>query len=87
MTKQDKTIKELKRVNHKLRSEMRMLEIRLSAESTKWESKFYEEAKKVDKAIEYLEKADDNENSYGDYEIHYEVKKELLDILKGVDKE
>lgn len=42
---------------------------------------------KVNKAIEYLEKADDNENSYGDYEIHYEVKKELLDILKEKEEE
>lgn len=29
---------------------------RLTFESTKWESKFYDEAKKVDKAIEYIEK-------------------------------
>lgn len=28
---------------------------RLTAESTKWESKFYDEAKKVDKAIDYLD--------------------------------
>ena len=28
---------------------------RLTAESTEWESKFYDEAKKVDKAIEYIE--------------------------------
>ena len=38
---------------------------------------------------EYIEKASDNEYSYGDYEIHYEVKKELLEILDkvGDDKE
>ena len=33
---------------------------------------------------EYIEKASDNEYSYGDYEIHYEVKKELLEILDKV---
>ena len=42
---------------------------------------------RIDKAIEYIEELDDNENSYGDYDIHYQVKKELLDILKGSDKE
>ena len=36
---------------------------------------------------EYIKKASDNEYSYGDYDIHYEVKKELLEILKGSDKE
>lgn len=43
--------------------------------------------KRVKKAIEYIEKLDDNENSYGDYEIHYQVKKELLDILNGKNNE
>ena len=38
---------------------------------------------RIDKAIEYIEKSDDNENSYGDYDIEYHFKKELLDILKG----
>ena len=33
---------------------------------------------------EYIEKTSDNEYSYGDYEIHYEVKKELLEILDKV---
>ena len=42
---------------------------------------------RIEKAIEYIEELDDNENSYGDYDIHYQVKKELLDILKGSDKE
>ncbi len=64
---------------------------RLTAESTKWESKFYDEAKKVDKAIEYIEK-----NSYTTLEtiddINYFIVRldkcaDLLDILKGVDKE
>ena len=40
---------------------------------------------RINKAIEYIEELDDNENSYGDYDIHYQVKKELLDILKGSD--
>ena len=42
---------------------------------------------RIDKAIEYIEKSDDNENSYGDYDIEYHFKKELLDILKGSDEE
>ena len=33
---------------------------RLTAESTEWESKFYDEAKKVDKAIDLLEGAREN---------------------------
>ena len=33
---------------------------RLIAESTEWESKFYDEAKKVDKAIDLLEGAREN---------------------------
>lgn len=64
---------------------------RLTAESTKWESKFYDEAKKVDEAIEYIEK-----NSYTTIEtiddINYFIVRldkcpDLLDILKGSDKE
>lgn len=42
---------------------------------------------RIDKAIEYIEKSDDNENSYSDYDIEYHFKKELLDILKGSDKD
>ena len=48
---------------------------RLTAESTKWESKFYDEAKKVDKAIEYMERYMFSQKENYDY-IH------LLDILK-----
>ena len=64
---------------------------RLTTESTKWESKFYDEAKKVDEAIEYIEK-----NSYTTIEaiddINYFIVRldkcvDLLDILKGSDKE
>ena len=71
--------------NDKLRKETE----RLTAESTKWESKFYDEAKKVDKAIEYIEK-----NSYTTIEaiddINYFIVRldkcpDLLDILKGSD--
>ena len=47
----------------------------------------FEEWKKsiniIKEVREYIEKASDNEYSYGDYEIHYEVKKELLEILGG----
>ncbi len=61
---------------------------RLTFESTKWESKFYDEAKKVDKAIEYIEK-----NVWSCYILDDEKElietdsEELLEILKGVDKE
>ena len=47
--------------------------------------KYYDLTCRIDKAIEYIEKSDDNENSYGDYDIEYHFKKELLDILKGND--
>lgn len=60
--------------NDKLRKEIE----RLTAESTKWESKFYDEAKKVDKAIEYIE----NETTYSDYK----EMDTLINILRG-DKE
>ena len=41
---------------------------RLTAESTKWESKFYDEAKKVDKAIEFIIKNENNISSIVDLE-------------------
>ena len=65
---------------------------RLTAESTKWESKFYDEAKKVDKAIEYIEKGADFKSLYfikGQDEemwkilLSDEIKGKLLEILKG----
>jgi len=64
--------------NKKLKQEIE----RLTFESTKWESKFYDEAKKVDKAIEYIEERK-NLNWYADGVFVYE----LLNILQGVDKE
>jgi len=70
--------------NKKLKQEIE----RLTAESTKWESKFYDEAKKVDRAIEYIEK-----NVWSCYILDDEKElietdsEELLEILKGVDKE
>jgi len=58
---------------------------KLTAESTKWESKFYDEAKKVDKAIEYIENRYHIKGTMTyDSPIYH---KDLLDILKGVDKE
>ena len=57
---------------------------RLTFESTKWESKFYDEAKKVDKAIEYIEHEVGNEIHDMMYVIDVS---EVLDILKGSDKE
>lgn len=61
---------------------------RLTAESTKWESKFYDEAKKVDKAIEYIE---ENKRTYENDEYCFDNMIDdvtpLLNILKGSDKE
>lgn len=50
---------------------------RLIAESTHYESKYYNEAKKVDKAIEYLKEKADYPISY------YHCIREAIDILKG----
>lgn len=56
---------------------------RLTAESTKWESKFYDEAKKVDKAIEYLESynTDFKNCRFGEAPISLRELGDLLDIL------
>lgn len=59
---------------------------RLTAESTEWESKFYKEVAKNNKAIEYIE------NCSGIYKNALGEKKQMissqnvLDILKGVGK-
>lgn len=62
---------------------------RLTAESTKWESKFYDEAKKVDRAIEYLESynTDFKNCRFGEAPISLRELGDLLNILKGVDEE
>jgi hypothetical protein len=55
---------------------------RLTFESTKWESKFYDEAKKVDKAIEKIESI----RIYGlrsGKTLFATLLNEILDILKG----
>ena len=63
---------------------------RLTAESTKWESKFYDEAKKVDRAIEYIETHQLNfkkgTTTFGSERLSME-ERQLIDILRGVDKE
>lgn len=59
---------------------------RLTAESTEWESKFYDEARKVDKAIEYIEQQRLHKFQDTTGGLTYNERK-LLDILKGVDKE
>ena len=62
---------------------------RLTAESTKWESKFYEEAKKNDKAIKYINSKEfiDYKKGLGNFERMLQHRKDLSNILKGVDKE
>lgn len=57
----------------------------LIAESTKWESKFYDEAKKVDKAINILELSAMNKGICT--QIETDTIQHTLLILKGVDKE
>ena len=52
---------------------------RLTAESTHYESKYYNEAKKVDKAIDYIEQLEHSEwITFG--------RKILLEILQGKEK-
>ncbi len=57
---------------------------RLTAESTKWESKFYDEAKKVDEAIEYINWVWNNTNKPTNTIVALRT---LENILKGSDKE
>lgn len=56
---------------------------RLTAESTKWESKFYDEAKKVDRAIEFM----NNTFNISSVKEMYEIMNKLEEILQGSDKE
>lgn len=63
---------------------------RLTFESTKWESKFYDEAKKVDKAIEFIIKNENNISSIADLENGKTYNSALLyvkSILQESDKE
>ena len=62
---------------------------RLTAESTKWESKFYDEAKKNDKAIDYINSKEfiDYKKGLGNFERMLQHRKDLSNILKGSDKE
>ena len=65
---------------------------KLTAESTKWESKFYDEAKKVDKAIEYIKEKYDyilGDDKFLDHDERIDRKQilRILGILKGSDKE
>jgi len=57
---------------------------KLTAESTKWESKFYDEAKKVDKAIEYINWVWNNTNKPTNTIVALRT---LENILQGSDKE
>lgn len=61
---------------------------KLTVESTKWESKFYDETKKVDKAIEYIKPFENlliNEFSW--VALSYQQYYKLLDTLRGEDNE
>jgi len=63
---------------------------KLTAESTKWESKFYDEAKKVDRAIEFIIKNENNISSIKDLENGKTYNSALLyvkSILQESDKE
>ena len=53
---------------------------RLTFESTKWESKFYDEAKKVDKAINELNKLS---SLYDDNYTVSDKAKDIINILRG----
>lgn len=90
----DREIERLKeQLNDETDDELKQIEImvkqqneieRLTLESTKWESKFYDEAKKVDKAIEYIEEQSKFIKGCDIYQICN--KDVLLNILKGSDK-
>lgn len=69
----DELIGELKFRYEELYKQDKEIE-RLTPESTEWESKFYDEVKKNDKAIEYIKE---------DYEINKYSKDYLLNILQG----
>ena len=56
---------------------------RLTAESTEWESKFYDEAKKNDRAIEYCKEL----MLFKKNSRQYLIGKCMLETLGGVDKE
>lgn len=77
-----------KKIKHPTYLELQEEIERLTFESTKWESKFYDEAKKVDKAIEYIE---ENKRTYENDEYCFDNMIDdvtpLLNILKGSDKE
>ena len=84
-------IKRLKeQLNDEIQEELKQSEImvkqqqeieKLTFESTKWESKFYDEAKKVDKAIHRIQLIQ------MDGEVNIRDLTELVNILKGSDKE
>ena len=57
---------------------------KLIAESTEWESKCYNLKERISKAIEYME--NNSKISLDDYVSITNFYKQLLDILKGVDK-
>ena len=58
---------------------------RLTAESTEWESRFYDEAKKVNKTIKLLEEARENID-LPCYDRQHLIER-AINELKGVDKE
>lgn len=69
--------------NYKIMCKDKEIE-RLTAESTEWESKFYDEAKKVDKAIDLLEEARENIDLPW-YDRQHLIEKTIYE-LKGADK-
>ena len=76
----------LDQLKDKVHEQQREIE-RLTAESTEWESKYYEEVKKNNNAIEYIENNLLDHNSPLWCDSCEEDNKKLLEILEGEDNE
>jgi len=99
MTKETKTIKELKKVNHKLKHQYDLLQIRHCALNSNYELAKAEKEDLIEQLAEvYEEKIDKSVDKIKDYLCSYDYTSaefkniaqvfiDLLDILKGVDKE
>ena len=98
MTKETKTIKELKKVNHKLKHQYDLLQIRHCALNSSYQRilvALNETIERNSKAIEYIYLHSTQRKWFADIsdrlhnqEIQFKGRiEDLLDILKGVDKE
>ncbi len=75
----DKSIKDLKQYNDKLKNQLECSKIRV------WslERKNNELQQRIEKAVEYIKEMDTQLEVYGDYDILSDNKNDLLNILNG----